>query len=37
MVVPLSFTVNLYHDGVFQVNPLEYVNFDSKVIDVSFN
>ncbi|GKA97316.1 hypothetical protein Tco_0825210 [Tanacetum coccineum] len=33
MVVPLPFTVNLYHDGVFQVNPLEYVNFDSKVID----
>ncbi|GJU38926.1 hypothetical protein Tco_1191883 [Tanacetum coccineum] len=38
MVVPLSFTVNLYHDGVFQVNPLQYVNFDSKVIDdVSFD
>nr|GFA11763.1 hypothetical protein [Tanacetum cinerariifolium] len=32
MVVPLSFTVNLYHDGVFQVNPLEYVNFDSKLV-----
>ncbi|GJX04700.1 hypothetical protein Tco_0190616 [Tanacetum coccineum] len=30
MVVLLSFTVNLYHDGVFKVNPLENVNFDSK-------
>nr|GEY11954.1 hypothetical protein [Tanacetum cinerariifolium] len=38
MVVSFPFTVNLYHDGVFQVNPLEYVNFDSKVIDdVSFD
>ncbi|GJV54530.1 hypothetical protein Tco_1455535 [Tanacetum coccineum] len=32
------FTVNTYHDGVFQVNHLEYVNFNSKVIgDVSFD
>ncbi|GJX25814.1 hypothetical protein Tco_0232110 [Tanacetum coccineum] len=32
------FTVKLYHDGVFQVNPLEYVQFDNKVIDdVSFD
>ncbi|GJT08851.1 hypothetical protein Tco_0843313 [Tanacetum coccineum] len=38
MVVPLPFTVNLYHDGLFQVNPLEYVHFDSRVIDdVSFD
>nr|GEZ55592.1 hypothetical protein [Tanacetum cinerariifolium] len=38
MMVPLLFTVNLYHDGVLQVNPLEYVNFNSKVIDdVSFD
>ncbi|GKA38592.1 hypothetical protein Tco_0731143 [Tanacetum coccineum] len=38
MVVTLPFLVNLYHDGVFQVNPLQYVNFDSKVIDdVSFD
>nr|GEU30333.1 hypothetical protein [Tanacetum cinerariifolium] len=38
MVVPLPFTVNLYHDEIFQVNPLEYVNFESKVIDdVSFD
>ncbi|GJX48444.1 hypothetical protein Tco_0273634, partial [Tanacetum coccineum] len=33
MVVPLPFTVNLYHAGLFQINPLEYVNFDSRVID----
>ncbi|GJW67022.1 hypothetical protein Tco_0121446 [Tanacetum coccineum] len=33
-----SFTVNLYHDGVFHVNPLQYVNFDCSVIDdVDFN
>nr|GEU67666.1 hypothetical protein [Tanacetum cinerariifolium] len=31
MVGSLSFTVNLYHDGVFHVNPLECVNSDSKV------
>nr|GEY84229.1 hypothetical protein [Tanacetum cinerariifolium] len=38
MVVLLSFTVNLYHDGLFQVTLLEYANFDSKVInDVSFD
>nr|GEY49771.1 hypothetical protein [Tanacetum cinerariifolium] len=38
MVVPLPFIMKLYHDGAFQVNPLEYVNFDSKVIDdVSFD
>ncbi|GKA23599.1 hypothetical protein Tco_0709632 [Tanacetum coccineum] len=38
MVVSLPFTVNLYHDGLFQVNPLEYVHFDSIVIDdVSFD
>nr|GEW83598.1 multidrug resistance-associated protein 5 [Tanacetum cinerariifolium] len=38
MVVSLPFTVNLYHDGLFQVNPLEYVHFDSRVIgDVSFD
>ncbi|GKA49498.1 hypothetical protein Tco_0742571 [Tanacetum coccineum] len=36
MVVP--FTMNLYHDGVFHINPFQYVNFDSKVIDdVSFD
>nr|GEU50042.1 hypothetical protein [Tanacetum cinerariifolium] len=28
-----SFTVNLYHDGVFRVNPLQYANFDCSVID----
>ncbi|GJT78347.1 hypothetical protein Tco_1045072 [Tanacetum coccineum] len=33
MMVSLPFTVNIYHDGVLQVNPLEFVNFDSKVID----
>ncbi|GJX41482.1 hypothetical protein Tco_0256472 [Tanacetum coccineum] len=33
MVVPLSFTINVYHDGLFQVNLLEYVHFDSRVID----
>ncbi|GKD22935.1 hypothetical protein Tco_1224638 [Tanacetum coccineum] len=38
MVVSLPFTVNLYHDGVFHVNPFQYVNSDSKVIDdVSFD
>ncbi|GJY95833.1 hypothetical protein Tco_0512194 [Tanacetum coccineum] len=38
MVVPLPFTVNLYHDGLFQVNPIEYVHFDNRVIDdVSFD
>nr|GEW33924.1 retrovirus-related Pol polyprotein from transposon TNT 1-94 [Tanacetum cinerariifolium] len=38
MVVSLLFTVNLYHDGLFQVNLLEYVYFDSRVIDdVSFD
>nr|GEX81264.1 hypothetical protein [Tanacetum cinerariifolium] len=38
MVESLPFTVNLYHDGLFQVNPLEYVNFNSRVIDdVSFD
>ncbi|GJY91146.1 hypothetical protein Tco_0506342 [Tanacetum coccineum] len=38
MVVLLPFTVNLYHDGLFQVNPLEYVHFNSRVIDdVSFD
>nr|GEV10481.1 hypothetical protein [Tanacetum cinerariifolium] len=38
MVVLLPFTVNPYHDGLFQVNPLEYVHFDSRVIDdVSFD
>nr|GEX73415.1 ribonuclease H-like domain-containing protein [Tanacetum cinerariifolium] len=38
MVVPLPFTVNLYHDGLFRVNPLEYVHFDSRFIgDVSFD
>ncbi|GJV99737.1 kinase-like domain, phloem protein 2-like protein [Tanacetum coccineum] len=38
MVVSLPFTVNLCHDGLFQVNPLEYVHFDSRVIDdVSFD
>ncbi|GJT42512.1 hypothetical protein Tco_0951227 [Tanacetum coccineum] len=38
MVVPLPFIVNLYHDGVFRVNPFQYVNSDSKVIDdVSFD
>nr|GEX17210.1 hypothetical protein [Tanacetum cinerariifolium] len=37
MVVVLPFTVNLYHDGIYVVNPLEYVHFDSRVIDdVSF-
>nr|GEV03022.1 hypothetical protein [Tanacetum cinerariifolium] len=33
IVVSLPFTVNLYHDGVFVFNPLEYVYFDSRVID----
>ncbi|GJX57668.1 hypothetical protein Tco_0287565 [Tanacetum coccineum] len=38
MVVSLPFTVKLYHDEVFQVNPLEYVHFESRVInDVSFD
>ncbi|GKD18603.1 hypothetical protein Tco_1207761, partial [Tanacetum coccineum] len=38
MVLSLPFTVNLYHDGLFHVNPFQYVNFDSKVIDdVSFD
>nr|GEY85599.1 hypothetical protein [Tanacetum cinerariifolium] len=38
MVMTLPFTVNFYHDGVFQINPFEYVNFDSRVIDdASFN
>ncbi|GKB93410.1 hypothetical protein Tco_0979547 [Tanacetum coccineum] len=38
MVVLLPFTVNLYHDGLFQVNPLEYVHFNRRVIDdVSFD
>ncbi|GJZ09902.1 multidrug resistance-associated protein 5 [Tanacetum coccineum] len=38
MVAPLPFTVNLYHDGLFQVNPLDYVHFDNRVIDnVSFD
>ncbi|GKB94051.1 RNA-directed DNA polymerase, eukaryota, reverse transcriptase zinc-binding domain protein [Tanacetum coccineum] len=38
MVMPWLFTEKLYHDGVFQVNPLEYVQFDSSVIDdVSFD
>nr|GEW65536.1 RNA-directed DNA polymerase, eukaryota [Tanacetum cinerariifolium] len=39
MVVSFSFTVNLYHDGLFAVNLLEYVHFDSRVIDddVSFD
>nr|GEX96246.1 hypothetical protein [Tanacetum cinerariifolium] len=38
MVVPLSFTVNLYHDRLFMVNHLEYVHFESRVIDdVSFD
>ncbi|GJU84747.1 hypothetical protein Tco_1292293 [Tanacetum coccineum] len=38
MVVPLSFTVNNYHDGLFTVNPLEYVHLKSWVIDdVSFD
>ncbi|GJZ86268.1 hypothetical protein Tco_0657878 [Tanacetum coccineum] len=27
------FIVNLYHDGVFHVKPLEYVNGDCNVID----
>ncbi|GKD89643.1 hypothetical protein Tco_1365150, partial [Tanacetum coccineum] len=34
MVMSLPFTMNLYHDWVFHVNPFQYVNFDSKVIDV---
>ncbi|GJX41269.1 hypothetical protein Tco_0256259 [Tanacetum coccineum] len=38
MVVLLPFTVNLYHDVLFTVNPLEYVHFESRVIDdVSFD
>ncbi|GJU81809.1 hypothetical protein Tco_1284174 [Tanacetum coccineum] len=38
MVVPLPFTVNLYHDGLFVVNLLEYIHFNSRVIDdVSFD
>nr|GEX93247.1 hypothetical protein [Tanacetum cinerariifolium] len=30
MVVLLPFTVNLYHDEAFHVNPFQYVNFHSK-------
>ncbi|GJY93937.1 hypothetical protein Tco_0509719, partial [Tanacetum coccineum] len=38
MVVHLPFIVNFYHDGLFTVNPLEYVHFESRVIDdVSFD
>nr|GFA48320.1 hypothetical protein [Tanacetum cinerariifolium] len=38
MVVSFPFTMKLYHDRVFQVNPLEYANYDSKVInDFSFD
>ncbi|GKA39085.1 hypothetical protein Tco_0731636 [Tanacetum coccineum] len=38
MMVSLLFTVNIYHDGLLHVNLLEYVNFDSMVInDVSFD
>nr|GEY01184.1 hypothetical protein [Tanacetum cinerariifolium] len=36
MVVPLPFTVNLYHDGLFHVNPLEYV-YSRVIDDASFN
>nr|GFA69027.1 hypothetical protein [Tanacetum cinerariifolium] len=38
MVVPLPFTLNLYHDELFTVNPLEYAHFESRFIDdVSFD
>nr|GEY47197.1 hypothetical protein [Tanacetum cinerariifolium] len=30
MVVSFPFTMKLYHDRVFQVNPLEYANYDIK-------
>nr|GEY14955.1 hypothetical protein [Tanacetum cinerariifolium] len=33
MMVLLPSTVNLYHDEVFHVNHLEYIHFDSRVID----
>ncbi|GJR34996.1 hypothetical protein Tco_1210680 [Tanacetum coccineum] len=33
MVVPLPFIMNLYSDGAFKENLLEYVNFACKVID----
>ncbi|GKC20832.1 hypothetical protein Tco_1022982 [Tanacetum coccineum] len=34
----MSFNFNLYHDGVFHIKQLEYVNFDCSVInDVDFD